>query len=647
MINEIVQTELGFNAEKRYAIEMEDIVLGATPSVPLLLLVPPQESRSLPVTEIHEYGERCRVASASIQTISMVNSVSKVLYQLNEMKEKCLIGGWFIVQDLIDSTSLGMQHLVEAIEDIHEKGNRCSPQFRLWIVSSVTEINTLPNGSRSVCRQIYFHEPIGIRGYLQYAQASLHVSKDLIPGSCFHNHLNATLLWHILCLTRLQYYAEGSGWSLPYRMGQIDLARAVQIVRMACNSYGLVMENITLAISELVECIYAGKITEIRDLECAKAILDRVFAVANHPDTSEDSFKCIFDSISTSIVTGDLSNVMGLSASHLGLPQCAEEISRQGNLGEFLHFLKCFRRKPKLSSVCKMRQKFTDIMMRLPGRDCFKHDGRRLMIVREVYKSESTQSFFNSVLIQEINQLEKYLETIWDSMDTLIEARSRIDVSNQPDLVNSWNAIAEGIVPQVWQESGHAIPARLDDWLTWLLSTVSFFQMFAKDQNPEFYWLSAFSNPSALLLAAELSFAAGTGTSICDVKLRAVGNVIDLDENETKYAIHVTGLFFRNVCWDEDENEISELYSTDELLQPVNFLLVPFKMDQDQYYECPIYKQLSWPGDNGRLDKVKNNYIKTIYIETECELGKLKENNVILVSSRHEIVNSEHEIQQL
>ena len=64
-------------------------------------------------------------------------------------------------------------------------------------------------------------------------------------------------------------------------------------------------------------------------------------------------------------------------------------------------------------------------------------------------------------------------------------------------------------------------------------------------------------------------------------------------------------------------------------------------MRKDGIFPCPLYKELRWPGENGRQEGIRQNFVDFIDLSIDCSQSDMEDRGVMLVCNQHRVFEFE------
>lgn len=544
-------------------------------------------------------------------------------------------GDWVVLQNchLYPSWMPELEHIVENLAP-----EVVSPDFRLWLTSypssdfptsilqnGIKMTNEPPRGLRSNLIGSLTKDPLTDPDFFDGCSLNLEF-KRLLFGLCF---------FHAVVQERRSF--GPLGWNVPYEFTDSDLrisARQLFIFLDEAEEGDIPYKALRYLVGE---CNYGGRVTDDRDRRTLLALLDTYLTPAVHdPDydfspsgmyhvpTSVTELEDIVHSVTemapiaapevfglheNATLTKDQNNAYSMFRALLSTQsqdsgagksggdekesKGAEDSVSDDDLAAFAEGVGVAE-SPRAATQAKGAPQTTedladslceDILGRLP-------ENFDIEAAAEAYPQMYEESM-NTVLVQELERYNKLLSTVRDSLAN-VRAAIRGEVVMSIKLEGVFNAVVNGLVPDLWKTVSYPSLKPLASYVADLLARLAYFATWVADGPPVAFWLPGIFFTQSFLTGALQNYARKHTLPIdsVDFDFDVVG-VSTAGLARPADGVLIEGLFLEGARWDAETGQLGEslprvLFSAAPVL---HFLPKSIEdIEVRPHYACPLYK---------------------------------------------------------
>ncbi|OQR99780.1 dynein heavy chain, partial [Thraustotheca clavata] len=604
----IAQT-LGTRFTKSPPFFMSDIYPDLGKNVPCIFIL---SAGADPTSILHRFAKELN-KDDRLHIVSLGQGQGPVASALIERCAKSS-GDWALLQNchLAKSWMPQLEKLLIALKaeqnDVHE-------DFRLFLTSFPA--NYFPVSILQSSVKITNEPPKGIKPNLLRSYEMLITDKmlteckqpepwrKLIFGLCF---------FHAIVQERAKFGAMG--WTKVYQFNDSDLETAIAVLRTFLDE----QESIPWDALHYVtgEINYGGRVTDEFDRRCLLTNLKRFYsstiltlAFSEHsphyyapPCVSLDEFHTFIDSLPNH----DAPDIFGLHEN-------ANIVYQTQETKELFDLLLGLQSREDATTAAasddggdqRVLTLATQVESQLP-----QLLDRSSALSTTFQESDGQMDSLSTVLSQELDKFNLLISTVKSSVQGLQLAIKGLAVMSET-LDAAYKSLLLCNVPEEWTKVSFASLKPLSSWLEDLIHRVAFMASWLRDGKPASYPLPVFFFPQGFLTGLLQNHAR---KHILPINALEFTFVIDPSELCVTDGAIVTGLYIEGGRWDHilTDARPNEMYST---MPPIHFLpSLPQPSEDNQVYECPVYKTTARKG-NLSTTGMSTNFV--ICIVLPCE----------------------------
>ncbi|KAJ3242061.1 Dynein heavy chain 2, axonemal [Chytriomyces hyalinus] len=575
-----VASNLGQRFVEPPILDVADILQDSSPKTPLIFVLSPGVD---PTSALVQLAQK-QGMSKKFHYLSLGQGQAPKATKL--IQEGLKEGNWVFLANCHLSISW-MPALDKIVEIIPAENPH--PDFRLWLSSSPHP--HFPISILQVGIKMTTEPPKGIKANMQrlYSSFAEDTYRKTKKPETYEKLLFSLCFFHSLLLERKKFLTLG--WNVTSDFNNSDFDVCENILCVLLDEYE---ETPWDALKYLIaEANYGGRLTDDWDRRILRSYINALF---NEEALTEPQYKvCAIPSYYipentdlllvreyiNSFPNFDKPEVFGQHPN----ADIASQIRESGNM-----LLSLLSLQPQVSSAGGVSREekvsgiASDILRKLPE-DIDYDNTKRLF--------QHDPSPLNIVLLQEIARYNTLLQNIRKSLGDLQNAIKGIIVMTA-DLEETFNAISDGRVPQVWSKAYFTLKP-LASWTRDLIQRIEHFSEWSKGTEPKLFWLGAFTFPTGFLTAILQKTARKNNIAI-DV-LSWEFNVLQLEDDNhihqaPKEGAYIKNLYLEGAGWDRKNNSLKDSKPMELItpLPPVHFKPVESKKKSSKgLYACPLY----------------------------------------------------------